>query len=125
MSIRISQSKQGTTIRMTGKDAAGFFDRLRQSMEEATETIAYCWATGVIGFAATEPEGAITIASGPDKQVRELIAGTCRLAHDNKTWLVPGVPEAADQTAAVDALIAYRNWIRTRATDALKIAGGN
>lgn len=73
--------------------------------------IAYCWASGQIEFGTEVPEGAIEIARGADAAVRKLITGTARLAYDNKTWLVPGVPEASGQQEAGDALGRYLEWI--------------
>jgi hypothetical protein len=77
--------------------------------------IAYCYASGQIEFGRRVPDGAIQIARGPAAALRELIYGTARLAYDNKTWLVPGIPEAPDQKEAGDALGRYMDWIRFRA----------
>ncbi|MGA7438608.1 MAG: host nuclease inhibitor protein [Luteibacter sp.] len=76
--------------------------------------IAYCYATGVICFGTKVPKGALAIASGPELPLRDHIAATARLAYDNKTLLVPGVPEAEAQDAKLDALIAHMHWLSER-----------
>jgi len=72
---------------------------------------AFCWATGAIGFARKVPRGAIGIARGPRTTLRNLVEGTARLAYDNKTLLVPGIPEAPNQTRGIVALHEYMKWI--------------
>ncbi|MDG3872207.1 hypothetical protein L5B85_33305, partial [Pseudomonas aeruginosa] len=73
------------------------------------DTIAFCWASGLIQFADQVPEGAIEIARGDDEIVREVIEVNSRLAYDCKSLLVPGVPEAETQAEGGDAL---ENFIR-------------
>lgn len=73
---------------------------------------AYCFASGQIEFGRRIPEGALPIARGPAKVLRQRMEVVARHAYDGKTLLVPGVPEAANQIEAVDALIAFRNWIK-------------
>ncbi|MBN0734682.1 host nuclease inhibitor protein, partial [Pseudomonas aeruginosa] len=62
------------------------------------DTIAFCWASGLIEFGDQVPEGAIEIARGDDQVVREILVTNSRHAYDNVSLLVPGVPEAANQT---------------------------
>ena len=69
---------------------------------------AYCWDNGVIEFGETVPEGALGLGDGPKEWLRDCVAAWGRLAYDNETWLVPGVPEAEDQGAALGAVIAFR-----------------
>ncbi|OPE33288.1 homocysteine methyltransferase, partial [Pseudomonas aeruginosa] len=68
------------------------------------DTIAFCWASGLIQFGDQVPEGAIEIARGDDQVVREILVTNSRHAYDNVSLLVPGVPEAANQTEGGDAL---------------------
>ena len=75
---------------------------------------AYAWRTGRIDFGRAVPDGALEIVDLPAKECRRLIKGTARIAYDNKTLLVPGVPEADEDDKALDALIRYRNWINKR-----------
>lgn len=44
----------------------------------------------------------------------EVLEGFARLARDGETWLVPGVPEADDDDAACDALIAFHDAMHDR-----------
>lgn len=75
---------------------------------------AYCDRSGTIGFCrATCPDGTLPIAShAHDALLRGTIAAVARHAHDNNTLLVPGLPEAADSEAALDALIAFSALVR-------------
>lgn len=77
-------------------------------------TYAYCFADGVIHFGPTIPDGALPVADGVESDLRRAIQGSARLAYDNRTWLVPGVPEAAHQFDGVDALVAYRRRVAER-----------
>lgn len=85
---------------------------------------AYCFANGVIGLGRRTPKGAIVFARGPAKAVRDLVARSSRLAYDNVTWLVPGVPEAPDQEAAMTALLTHIAWLRKRPIQGVTIGGG-
>lgn len=79
---------------------------------------AFCWQTGKIEFGRSVPDGALEIANAPAKKIRKVICATARHAYDGKTLLVPGVPEAADEDIAIDALIAYCNWIKPHFAEA-------
>lgn len=79
-------------------------------MCKATLT-AFCWSSGIIEFGTSVPEGALPIITGPADLVTSTIEATSRHAHDEKTFLVPGVPEADSDASAVDALKAYVNWL--------------
>lgn len=89
---------------------------------------AFCWSSGLIEFGQRTPAGAIAIAHGPAAVLREFVGGYAR--HGYKTrlvngrptkipgsdhLLVPGVPEADLQLAAVDALTAWCQWIAEHA----------
>jgi len=73
--------------------------------------LAYCWRSGRIDFGRSVPEGAIKIAKGPSKKLKQLISAVARHAYDNKTLLVPGVPEADTDDHAADALERFIEWI--------------
>lgn len=75
---------------------------------------AYCYASGQIKIGTKVPVGALPIISGPENKLRAVIQGTARLARDNKTLLVPGIPEAPNQEEALNALFAYIGWIEPR-----------
>lgn len=72
-------------------------------------------ATGTISFGFTCPKGEVTILKADDETLlRRIIEPVARHAYDGTTLLVPGVPEADDQSAAMDALIAWRDWVYKR-----------
>lgn len=79
--------------------------------------IACCDAAGVIYFERRLPKDLtlLPIARGPAKKVREFMQAKARHAYDGKTLLVPGVPEAEDQTAGLEALKKFKGWIRAHA----------
>jgi len=55
------------------------------------------------------PSGALPIARGPKAEL-EAILPRARLSYDGETYLVPGVPEAPNQTAAYEALRDWGRW---------------
>jgi len=75
---------------------------------------AFCWAGGQIEFGRRIPDGALPIMRGAESIVRETMSVAARHAYDGVTLLVPGVPEAPNQMAAVDALIRFRKWLHDR-----------
>lgn len=72
--------------------------------------IAYCWATGLIEFGRTMPEGAIEVARGGAKKLREIVGVRARHGYGKGQLLVPGVPEASSQQEKGDALFAWLKW---------------
>lgn len=80
---------------------------------------AFCYRSGQIEFLSEGdiPEGALPIVAGEKKEVMDLIIATSRHAYDNKTFLVPGVPEAKSDNQALDALQQYIYWIAQRDED--------
>jgi hypothetical protein len=74
--------------------------------------IAFCWRSGLIGFGSAIPDGALKIAEGPSKKLRELIGVVSRHAYNGKDLLVPGIPEADSEEQAADALEAFIEWIK-------------
>ncbi len=85
---------------------------------------AYAWASGLIEFTTPKrrksvPCGALPIITGPSKAVRDVIECMARLSYQNKP-LVPGVPEADNQTSACDALIAFTHECEKRLNHKLK-----
>lgn len=84
----------------------------------------FCWASGLIQFGRTVPDGAIEIASGPAKTLRNFIEPAARHGYRTRLvkgrptkipgsdyLLVPGVPEAPNDNAKSSALRAFCNWI--------------
>ncbi|EIS9025516.1 host nuclease inhibitor protein [Salmonella enterica] len=74
---------------------------------------AYCWASGLIEFGHTLPEGALPIVTGSEKRVREKVEVLARHAY-NGDLLVPGIPEAASQNEACEALVRFSRVIHER-----------
>lgn len=74
--------------------------------------IAWCFASGQIEFGdvGTAPDGAIVIATGPKSHLRGVVSALARHSRSSSALFVPGVPEAADQAAAGDALGAWLAW---------------
>jgi hypothetical protein len=89
---------------------------------------AYCFASGLIEFGVGIPDGALPIARGPEKELRDLIDAVARHGYDvqrvngrlrrrpgTDCLLVPGIPEAPNQSAALDALKRFTRWAAQRA----------
>ncbi|EMF4471124.1 host nuclease inhibitor protein [Salmonella enterica] len=74
---------------------------------------AYCWASGLIEFSNTLPEGTLPIVTGNEKQVRDEVTVMARHAYSGDL-LVPGIPEAANQDEAREALERFSRVIQER-----------
>ena len=72
---------------------------------------AYCFRSGEIEFGEEVPEGGISVLEGDDAKVRARVEVRPRWAYDNKTLLVPGIPEANTDEEAEDALFRFKNWV--------------
>lgn len=83
-------------------------------MPQKGKLYAYAWRSGLIEFGTEIPDGAIAIAHGLPGTVRRIVTGCARVAYDNKTLLVPGVPEARSGNAKVKALTAFTRWLARR-----------
>jgi hypothetical protein len=72
---------------------------------------AWCRPSGVIGFSRYTPEGALPIArSRSEKRLRAFIEVHARHGWKKGKLLVPGIPEAKDQVAGLEALEAFVTW---------------
>ena len=74
---------------------------------------AYCDRKGVISIGKYTPEGMLPLGKGSEADLKTAVSAIGRLAHDGKTWLVPGVPEAGSEEEA--ATMAQHFWMRLRA----------
>ncbi|EAA8891708.1 host nuclease inhibitor protein [Salmonella enterica] len=74
---------------------------------------AYCWASGLIKFGHTLPEGALPIVTGSEKRVRDVVTVLARHAY-NGDLLVPGIPEAASQDEGREALVRFSRVVCER-----------
>lgn len=71
--------------------------------------------SGEIAFGFDRDKGSVTIMVAEDEALlRKIIEPAARLAHDNETFLVPGVPEAESEEQGMEALIAFTNRIHKR-----------
>lgn len=86
---------------------------------------AFCWASGEVGFGSSVPEGAITLAQGRNRIVRQNIMATSRMAYDGKTLLVPGIPEAESYDDAEKALAKHIGWLKQREKPGFHVVGGH
>lgn len=72
----------------------------------------YCDAGGILGIGMAVPHGSLPIGTidGNESSVKQLQA-CCRLAYDNVTYLIPGVPEAPNQLKGIEAMIKFRDLL--------------
>lgn len=82
---------------------------------------AYCYASGLIEFGRSIPKGAIVIARGPEKELRDFIGTKARCYGHFRSLLVPGVPEAPNKLAAAGALKAWAKWIAIGAPKGVRV----
>ncbi|ELW7372145.1 TPA: host nuclease inhibitor protein [Yersinia enterocolitica] len=82
--------------------------------------IAYAWASGLIQFGKKLPKGALPIITGQENEVRETIDILARHSRTNNSLLVPGIPEAANQHSAMDALIYFSHRAKESYSDLIK-----
>ena len=66
-----------------------------------------------INMSGKMPKGDLLIAVSCEK-IFDIIKGNCRLAYDNKTLLVPGIPEANNEQDALNALTKFCDRIKSR-----------
>lgn len=98
-------------------------------MADIGEQVAFCYASGLIQIGSKIPDGALPLyLKGPHRKLLNFVEGVARHGYSTElvngrptkipgteTLLVPGVPEAPNQMAAVDALTAFNEWIRPQA----------
>ena len=69
---------------------------------------AHCGRTGLIELSRHKNiSGLICVASGTKAQLEETIGGLGRLSKNSDDFFVPGVPEAVDDDAALEAVIIF------------------
>jgi len=79
---------------------------------DMTPQVAWCWASGLIEIGDKEqvPEGGIVVAHGPTSSLKGVLTAVARHGWERGQLLVPGVPEAADQREAGQALDKWLAW---------------
>lgn len=88
-----------------------------RSLYDMTPQVAWCWASGFIEIGNELPgAGAVEIARGPHYAINGQIGVHARHGYgENKgKLLVPGVPEAADQLAGLEAVSQWLKQINKR-----------
>ncbi len=66
------------------------------------------WATGRL--TVSRWPGGMCIAQGSEKALRKHFGSVCRHAYTRGVLLVPGVPEAKNQTEGLKALYRFVDW---------------
>lgn len=74
--------------------------------------IAYAWASGLIEFGKTLPDGALPVLVGNERMVKEAVDIQARHSRTTDELFVPGVPEAADQDEAMKALVRFTGILK-------------
>jgi hypothetical protein len=75
---------------------------------------AYCWRTGRIGVGPRLPERAVPLARGPISLLRHQVEAASRHGYEKGVFLVPGVPEADTEDAALEAAKHFSGWAFSR-----------
>lgn len=70
-----------------------------------------CDRGGTITISEVMPKGNLPIARGNQKELTTHMQGKARLAYDNRTYLVPGIPEAKDSDEAMTALWRFIDFV--------------
>ncbi len=65
--------------------------------------VAFCARTGEIGIAASLPKGMLAIAYGDEPKLQSAIRSHAMVGPDGETPVVPGVPYAVSDKAALSA----------------------
>ena len=84
---------------------------------DMTPQIAWCWASGLIEIGTELPDSnAIEIARGPKFALKGQVSVVARHGYGETEGklLVPGVPEAENQAAGLEALYQWLKWINKR-----------
>jgi hypothetical protein len=78
------------------------------------KAFAVVWASGLVEVKDTVPKGAVCLADGPRPAVEKLMVATCRhgTGKSEGKLLAPGVVEAPNEAAAMDALMGHAEWLK-------------
>jgi len=76
----------------------------KQKMKKQKREKAWVYASGELLFSRTAPEGLLPLLPelADSMHYRRIICAFCRLAYDNKTLLVPGLPENPGDKRALE-----------------------
>lgn len=84
--------------------------------------LAACDAAGVVSFVEGSvcPDGLLTVYHALNMEIaRDLGEVVFRHGWQPGVLLVPGIPEAETKEGALDALLAFRDWLELRADEGL------
>lgn len=76
--------------------------------------VAYCYRSGQVMIGDRVPKGAMELCRARSPRLREAVEVVARHAYDGKTLLVPGIPEAEDDTQALRAADHFREQLLKR-----------
>ncbi|WP_043062120.1 hypothetical protein [Brucella anthropi] len=76
--------------------------------------IAYCWRGGDIQIGRRLPKGAIKLGSAHGIRLKRAVSVCARHSYDGQTLLVPGIPEADNDTEALEAVQRFREQLSRR-----------
>lgn len=74
--------------------------------------ILFAYRSGKLEVGRKVVEGTIGVGRGNRRTLVKAMERRARLAYDNGTWLVPGVPEADNETEALEALKQFTRSIK-------------
>lgn len=77
-----------------------------------TQYTAYCFASGQIEFGITVPDGALALAKGAARPLKQAVEVLARHGYEPGVLLVPGVPEARSFEEAKAAVVRFVTWAR-------------
>jgi hypothetical protein len=75
---------------------------------------AYCWRGGIIEFGPRIPDGALPLDRGTERSVRRRVEPLARHAYQKSVLLVPGIPEAETDVAALEAYERFVALVRRK-----------
>ncbi|WP_273792397.1 host nuclease inhibitor protein [Brucella anthropi] len=76
--------------------------------------IAYCWRGGDIQISRRLPKGALKLGSAHGILLKKAVSVCARHSYDGHTLLVPGIPEADNDTEALEAVARFREQLARR-----------
>ncbi len=73
---------------------------------------AHCYRTGEITISRSDDEpGMLCLGSGTGQEFKDKVSARARPACDNKTILVPGLPEAGSEAEAIVAVNRFVDYL--------------
>lgn len=75
--------------------------------------VAYCWASGLIEFGESIPDGAIELAHGPKSEIETFFDTVSRHGYGASAGklIVPGLPEAETMSRRLGAVLEFLKWL--------------